>query len=209
METKNLTTENSLKIIAETMERSRMTIAKNTGKPLILWGCMVALTSVVVYFLWSKTGSPVWNLLWFAMTAISVVCNIVMDRNKEKAPSTEISRIIGKTWMWFGIFTTGLYLMIWIAYFILRAFNPEASIHVDLTLVISLMMGLCGVISGVVMKMKSVVACLVIATALSVVVALVVNGPAQILVFAILGVIGLVIPGLILQNKAKISQISA
>ena len=206
---KNLTTENSLKIIAETMERSRMTIAKNTGKPLILWGCMVALTSVVVYFLWSKTGSPVWNLLWFAMTAISVVCNIVMDRNKEKAPSTEISRIIGKTWMWFGIFTTGLYLMIWIAYFILRAFNPEASIHVDLTLVISLMMGLCGVISGVVMKMKSVVACLVIATALSVIVALVVNGPAQILVFAILGVIGLVIPGFILQNKAKNSQISA
>ncbi|MBR5399047.1 MAG: hypothetical protein IK103_04555 [Bacteroidales bacterium] len=209
METKNLTTENSLKIIAETMERSRMTIAKNTGKPLILWGCMVALTSVVVYFLWSKTGSPVWNLLWFAMTAISVVCNIIMDRNKEKAPSTEISRIIGKTWMWFGIFTTGLYLMIWVAYFILRAFNPEASIHVDLTLVISLMMGLCGVISGVVMKMKSVVACLVIATALSVVVALVVNGPAQILVFAILGVIGLVIPGFILQNKAKNSQISA
>ena len=209
METKNLTTENSLKIIAETMERSRMTIAKNTGKPLILWGCMVALTSVVVYFLWSKTGSPVWNLLWFAMTAISVVCNIVMDRNKEKAPSTEISRIIGKTWMWFGIFTTGLYLMIWVAYFILRAFNPEASIHVDLTLVISLMMGLCGVISGVVMKMKSVVACLVIATALSVIVALVVNGPAQILVFAILGVIGLVIPGFILQNKAKNSQISA
>ncbi|MBR6464876.1 MAG: hypothetical protein IKS82_00405 [Bacteroidales bacterium] len=206
---KNLTTENSLKIIAETMERSRMTIAKNTGKPLILWGCMVALTSVVVYFLWSKTGSPVWNLLWFAMTAISVVCNIVMDRNKEKTPSTEISRIIGKTWMWFGIFTTGLYLMIWIAYFILRAFNPEASIHVDLTLVISLMMGLCGVISGVVMKMKSVVACLVIATALSVIVALVVNGPAQILVFAILGVIGLVIPGFILQNKAKNSQISA
>ena len=133
METKNLTTENSLKIIAETMERNRMTIAKNTGKPLILWGCMVALTSVVVYFLWSKTGSPVWNLLWFAMTAISVVCNIVMDRNKEKAPSTEISRIIGKTWMWFGIFTTGLYLMIWVAYFILRAFNPQSPIINEIT----------------------------------------------------------------------------
>ena len=85
----------------------------------------------------------------------------------------------------------------------MRACNPEASIHVDLTLVISLMMGLCGVISGVVMKMKSVVACLVVATAISVVVALVVNGPAQILVFAILGVLGLVIPGLILQNKVK------
>ena len=203
METKNLTTESSLKIIAETMERSRMTIAKNSGRPLILWGCLVAVTSVIIYFLWSKTGSPVWNLLWFAMSIIGFICTIFMSKNSEKAPKNEVSRILGKTWMWFGIFTTGLYLMIWVAYFIMRACNPEASIHVDLTLVISLMMGLCGVISGVVMKMKSVVACLVVATAISVVVALVVNGPAQILVFAILGVLGLVVPGLILQNKVK------
>lgn len=203
METKNLTTESSLKIIAETMERNRMTIARNSGRPLILWGCLVAVTSVIIYFLWSKTGSPVWNLLWFAMSIIGFICTIFMSKNSEKAPKNEVSRILGKTWMWFGFFTTGLYLMIWVAYFIMRACNPEASIHVDLTLVISLMMGLCGVISGVVMKMKSVVACLVVATAISVVVALVVNGPAQILVFAILGVLGLVIPGLILQNKVK------
>ena len=209
METKNLTTESSLKIIAETMERSRMTIAKNSGRPLILWGCLVAVTSVIIYFLWSKTGSPVWNLLWFAMSIIGFICTIFMSKNSEEAPKNEVSRILGKTWMWFGFFTTGFYLMIWVAYFIMRSCNPEASIHVDLTLVISLMMGLCGVISGVVMKMKSVVACLVVATAISVVVALVVNGPAQILVFAILGVLGLVIPGVILQNKAKNSQISA
>ena len=78
METKNLTTESSLKIIAETMERSRMTIAKNSGRPLILWGCLVAVTSVIIYFLWSKTGSPVWNLLWFAMSIIGFICTIFM-----------------------------------------------------------------------------------------------------------------------------------
>ena len=137
METKNLTTESSLKIIAETMERSRMTIAKNSGRPLILWGCLVAVTSVIIYFLWSKTGSPVWNLLWFAMSIIGFICTIFMSKNSEKAPKNEVSRILGKTWMWFGFFTTGLYLMIWVAYFIMRACNPEASIHVDLTLVIS------------------------------------------------------------------------
>ena len=209
METKNLTTESSLKIIAETMERSRKTIAKNLGKPLILWGCLVAVTALVIYFLWSKTGSPVWNLLWFAMSIIGFICTIFMSKNSEKAPKNEVSRILGKTWMWFGFFTTGFYLMIWVAYFIMRSCNPEASIHVDLTLVITLMMGLCGVISGVVMKMNSVVACLVIATAISVVIALVVNGPAQILVFAVLGVLGLVVPGLILQGKVRNNQVEA
>ena len=182
METKNLSTENSLKIIAETMERSRMTIAKNSGRPLILWGCLVAVTSVIIYFLWSKTGSPVWNLLWFAMSIIGFICTILMSKNSEKAP---------------------FYLMIWVAYFIMRTCNPDAAIRVDLTLIITLMMGLCGVISGVVMKMKSVVACLVFATAVSVLVALLVNGPAQILVFAVLGVLGLVVPGFILQGKVR------
>lgn len=209
METKNLTTENSLKIIAETMERSRMTIAKNLGKPLILWGCLVAVTAVVIYFLWSRTGNPGWNLLWFFMSIIGFICTILMGRNKEKAPDTEVSRIIGKTWMWFGIFITGFYALIWVAYFIMRSYNPDASISVDLTLVISMMMGLCGVITGVVMKMRSLVVCLVFATLVSVLVAMVVSGPEKILVFVLLGLFGLVVPGFILQNKTKNSQISA
>lgn len=209
METKNLTTENSLKIIAETMERSRMSIAKNSGKPLILWGCLVAVTSIVVYLLWSKTNSPVWNLLWFAMSIIGFICTIFISKNNEKTPKNEVSRILGKIWMWFGIFTTGFYLMIWVAYLIMRACNPEASIHVNLTLIIALMMGLCGVISGVVIKIKSVVASLVIATAISVFAALVVTGPAQILVFVVLGIVGLIIPGCILHGKAKENHLTA
>ena len=209
METKNLTTESSLKIIAETMERSRMTIAKNLGKPLILWGCLVAVTAVVIYFLWSRTGNPGWNLLWFFMSVIGFICTLLMDRNKEKAPETEVSRIIGKTWMWFGIFITAFYALIWVAYFIMRSYNPDASISVDLTLIISMMMGLCGVITGVVMKMKSVVVCLVFATLVSVLVAMVVSGPEKILVFVLLGLLGLVVPGFILQHKTKNSQKSA
>ncbi len=209
MESKNLTTESSLKIIAETMERSRMTIAKNMGKPLILWGSLVALTSVVVYFLWSKTGNPGWNLLWFFMSIIGFVCTMLMDRNKEKAPDTEVSRIIGKIWMWFGIFVAGFYALIWLAYLIIRYFDLGTSVSADLTLIIALAMGLCGVITGAVMRMKSVIVSLIVATAVSVVVALVVAGPTKILVFAVLGVLGLVVPGLILQGKARNSQLAA
>ena len=92
----NFSAENSLRLISETIERSRRTIAKNAGKPLILWGTLVTVTSLVIWLLWSKTGSPAWNFLWFAMSAIGVICGRVMDRGKEKAAVTEVTHTLGK-----------------------------------------------------------------------------------------------------------------
>ena len=201
----NFSAENSLRLITETIERSRRTMAKNSGKPMILWGVLVAVTSVVIYFLWSKTGNPIWNLLWFAMSAIGGFGTYSIGRKREKTPATEISRILGKIWMWFGFFTTGFYLLLWVVALIRYSAHMEGIVSVDLTLLITMMMGLCGAISGAVMNCKPVTACSALATALSVVfVLLVPNGaPVQILTFLILGVFALIIPGVILQNKAK------
>ena len=201
----NFSAENSLRLITETIERSRRTMAKNSGKPMILWGVLVAVTSVIIYFLWSKTGNPIWNLLWFAMSAVGGVGTYIIGRNREKTPATEISRILGKIWMWFGFFTTGFYVLLWVVALIRYSAHMEGIVSVDLTLLITMMMGLCGAISGAVMNCKPVTVCSALATALSVVfVLLVPNGaPVQILTFLILGVFALIIPGVILQNKAK------
>ena len=201
----NFSAENSLRLITETIERSRRTMAKNSGKPMILWGILVAVTSVVIYFLWSKTGNPIWNLLWFAMSAIGGFGTYSIGRKREKTPATEISRILGKIWMWFGFFTTGFYLLLWVVALIRYSAHMEGIVSVDLTLLITMMMGLCGAISGAVMNCKPVTVCSALATALSVVfVLLVPNGaPVQILTFLILGVFALIIPGVIIQNKAK------
>lgn len=199
----NLSAENSLRLIAETIERSRNAIAKNTGKPLILWGALVTITSIIIWALWTKTGSPMWNLLWFAMTAIGGICTYFMTRNQDKAPESETKRILGKIWQWFGFFSTGLYALLWIAALILYAKGEPVVKSIDLSLIISLMMGLCGAISGSVMKMKSVSAAATVATALSVLLILLVpdGSPVQILSFAILGIIALIIPGVIFQKK--------
>ena len=201
----NFSAENSRRLITETIERSRRTMAKNSGKPMILWGVLVAVTSVVIYFLWSKTGNPIWNLLWFAMSAIGGLGTYSIGRKREKTPATEISRILGKIWMWFGFFTTGFYVLLWVVALIRYSAHMEGIVSVDLTLLITMMMGLCGAISGAVMNCKPVTVCSALATALSVVfVLLVPNGaPVQILTFLILGVFALIIPGVILQNKAK------
>ena len=199
----NLSAENSLRLIAETIERSRNAIAKNSGKPLILWGALVTVTSVIIWALWSNTGTPMWNLLWFAMTAIGAVGTWLIVRKQEKVPENEIKRILGKIWQWFGIFTTGFYALLWVVALILHAKGTQTVMVINMSLIITLMMGLCGAISGAVMKMKSVTAAATLGTIFSVLLILLIpdGSPVQILSFAILGVLVLIIPGIIFQKK--------
>ena len=201
----NLTAENSLRLIAETIDRSRRTIARNSGRPLILWGALVAVTATVIWALWSKTGSAAWNYLWFAMTAIGAVCMRLVMRSSEKVPETEISRMLGKIWMWFGIFSTGFFALVWAAWGIRCAMGIEGPLNVDLTLIIVLLMGLCGTLSGAVLKFRPMTVSSVVATTLSALFLMVMSSgsPLRILAFVILGIFALVVPGVILQNQTK------
>lgn len=201
----NLSAENSLRIIAETIERSRRTITKNSGKPLILWGVLVALFSLIIWGLWTKTGSPVWNFLWFAMSAIGFVCMKTLFRNREKVPETEVSRMLGKIWMWFGIFATGFFALVWVAWGIRSLTGVEGTFSVDLTLIILLMMGLGGTLSGAVLANKVVTASALIATTFAALFLMVMptGSPLRILSFAILGVFALIVPGIILQKQGR------
>ena len=201
----NLSAENSLRIIAETIERSRRTITKNSGKPLILWGVLVALFSLIIWGLWTKTGSPAWNFLWFAMSAIGFVCMKILFRNREKVPETEVSRMLGKIWMWFGIFATGFFALVWVAWGIRSLTGVEGTLRVDLTLIILLMMGLGGTLSGAVLESKVVTASALIATTFAALFLMVMptGSPLRILSFAILGVFALIVPGIILQKQGR------
>ena len=201
----NLSAENSLRIIAETIERSRRTITKNSGKPLILWGVLVALFSLIIWGLWTKTGSPIWNFLWFAMSAIGFVCMKTLFRNREKVPETEVSRMLGKSWMWFGIVATGFFALVWVAWGIRSLTGVEGTLRVDLTLIILLMMGLGGTLSGAVLGNKVVTASSLIATTFAALFLMVMptGSPLRILSFAILGVFALIVPGIILQKQGR------
>ena len=54
METNNnLSAEQSLKIISETMARNCRAIEKNQGTYYILWGVILAVVSALIYLLWN------------------------------------------------------------------------------------------------------------------------------------------------------------
>ena len=81
METNNnLSAEQSLKIISETMTRNCRAIEKNQGTYYILWGVILAVVSALIYLLWNGTGNPVWNYLWFLIPVIGVPAAIFISK---------------------------------------------------------------------------------------------------------------------------------
>ena len=65
---KEMTAQESLKLITETMNNNRMEIVRNGGKYYILWGSLLTFFSLLVYILWKTTGNPAWNDLYSQCT---------------------------------------------------------------------------------------------------------------------------------------------
>lgn len=99
-----MSAEQSLKLINETLRDSRLVITKRSGSHFILWGAILTLIALAVYLLWRSSGNPAWNLLWFAMPAIGYPLAVVLDKDAECVPSNLISNLLGWTWGAFGAF---------------------------------------------------------------------------------------------------------
>ena len=100
---KNLTAERSLEIIRESIERSQRAIAKNSALPLMWWGSLIVVFAMVIAYLWSNHGGPVWNALWFIMWIVGAIGNRFIDKKKETVPTTFVGKTIGQVWATFGI----------------------------------------------------------------------------------------------------------
>lgn len=101
---KEMTPQESLSLISETLNNNRKDIMRRSGRYYILWGCLLAVLSVVIYALWKGTEKEVWNMLWFAMPLIGYPAARWM-RKKEPSAETqnEITRITHGVWTAFGI----------------------------------------------------------------------------------------------------------
>ena len=196
----NLTTEQSLRIINEALDKNRRAIVRNSSKPLIMWGILLVIFSLLIWLLWSGTGNPAWNYLWFAMSVIGFFAQFTLLKDKERVPESEVSRTLGKIWMWYGIIGTAFYASIWLCVPIASHFGISG-ISVNLTLVVIILLGLAGAISGATLKLPSMEILAAVSAIICGMVAILVDGPAQILTIGVLGLCALLIPGIIIQTK--------
>ena len=150
---KEMTAQESLNLISETMNNSRKEIVRNSGKYFVLWGVLLTVFSLLVYFLWKTTGKVAWNNLWFALPIIGYPLSI-WAKNKEKDSRAEnfISRINGGIWGTFGVFacSVALFSVLYSQFFD----SPLTTIGLGVTLSpqIVLLFGMAETISGITLK---------------------------------------------------------
>ncbi len=187
---KEMTAQESLLLIAETFNKSRKGILRNSAKYFMLWGAMLTVISLVIYLLWHLTGKPDWNFLWFAMPVIGYPLAALMGKYDVAVPQNEVSKMLSGVWRVFGAFAVTLSA---VAIFL---------VPMNVSLIIVIILGLAECMSGVLLKNWPVIICGFLLGVCGAVFAMLVKSEAQLLVFTLGGVL-LLVTGLVmkLQNK--------
>ncbi len=204
---KNLTPEESLSIISRNIEQSRRAMVKNGGTPMLIWGCLTLVFSLAIYFLWVKTYNPAWNYLWFAMTAIGYMIMAFLPNKKGPRVESVISVVLGKVWIAFGIISLATPSVTLIIFRAIKDIIPSSMfsgvIFFPITLIITALLGLATAITGLILKNGWITAAGIICGIIGSAFAIALNGPEQTLLLTGVSVIGLIIPGIMLNIKAK------
>lgn len=134
------TPEQSLELIRDTLDNNRRDILRSSSSFLILWGSILFVISLLIYFLWSGTGRPDWNFLWFAIPVIGYPANLWMSRKHGKLPNNAITSALGQTWSVFGFFSIVISVL------------ALTCCPMNITLIIVVLFGFAECISGCLMK---------------------------------------------------------
>ena len=201
-----MTPQQSLRLITETMNNNRLDIIRRSGKHFLLWGALLTFFSLLVYALWKITDNAVWNNLWFAMPVIGfVLARLMESKEKEPRPENTISRIVGGIWGTFGIFACLISLFTVLYTLLDKSANPIGQIVVgaSLTAQIVLLFGMAEAASGIALKNWAIrIAGFV--TGIGGVILYYVTGVGkeQMFLFTLAGVV-LFVTGLIVKNQHK------
>ena len=199
-----MTAQQSLSLITETLNNSRKEITRGGGKYFILWGFLLTLFSLLVYCLWKTTDKAAWNNLWFAMPGIGFVLERII-RRKDAAGrvQNDVSRNLGGIWASFGIFAVAVSAFT----VIYTQINPNPlgtiAVVVGLTAEIVLLFGLAECISGVALKNWAIrIAGLVTGVGGLIIYYVANSDKEQLLIFTFAGIV-LAVTGLIMKNQKK------
>ena len=153
-QTKEMTAEESLSLITETLNSNRKEIIQRSSKYYILWGTLLTIFSIVIYLLWKLTDKEAWNNLWFAMPVIGfLLARLMSRRDADVNVQNDVSRITQGIWIAFGIFASvvAAFTVLYSKWGVPNIFRVFAVVN-GMTAEIILLFGLAECISGIALK---------------------------------------------------------
>ena len=160
-EKNNMTAERSLEIITKQIEQSRRVVSKTTGQSLYISGICIMCTAVLIAVINIVTMSQgmigIGHLLWFALPVVIWLLSRKYIKNREHTPVSLVSSMIAKTWITFGYFGIGFFViaLIW-SILAPRLLTPSEYVasQIRVAPVIVLMMGMAITITGHILKQR-------------------------------------------------------
>lgn len=147
---REMTAQESLSLITETLNNSRREITRRSSKYYILWGILLTLFSLIVYALWKLTDQEAWVCLWFAMPVVGFLLARMLGRkDADLHVQNDVSRITHGIWTSFGIFACAVaaFTLIFskLGTNIIRTLVSVAGLSAELVLIFGLAECACGV----------------------------------------------------------------
>lgn len=188
---KEMTAQESLKLITETMNNSRKDILRSSGKHLLFWGVLLTIFSLAIFLLWNASGKGAWNYLWFAMPVVGMPVTRLLNKGVAPVPESLISKMLGGVWSAYGIFA------------MCAAALALFLVPFNITVTIILLFGFAESVSGIILKNWTVIVSgFILAMGGMFIGVKYAAEPAQLLIFTLGGVV-LAVTGLVVKKQNK------
>lgn len=194
-----MTAERSLEIIRESIERSRRETTRNAGKPLLMWGALVMITSLTIGHLLKQTGNSEWQYLWLVLGILGGAGQYLLCRNEKAHAKNFTGEIVGNIWIAFAVFCFCTFIIGTLALRIRFEMQLDSeSFILPITAMIIIMEALCAAIMGLVLRNVWITVCAVVSGVICTAVAVALPDVRSMLALALAAVLNLIVPGLII-----------
>lgn len=190
MEDRALNEKESLALISQMIQNTKKNVKQNAGAPALLWGYVTILTSLLVYLGWIFINQQWVMYGWYLIPVLGIIGSLLLSRREKPVlTKTFLDRVVKYIWMVLGMVCWGVSVAAFIFNFPILFF-------------VSILMSAAITLTGCVTDYKVYIYSGIAGILLSFL-CLVVRGPEQILVFAGIFVVMMIIPSHLLNAELK------
>lgn len=209
MEEKKLDAQESIELITRMIRNTRQRLERHSGRPFLIWGYTTVAVSLLNYSLNIAGADPAWSLSWFLIPVLGILLMRLFPEKKSSEPRTEIDRIVNALWIVCSLALVPIFLF---------SFLHGLSYRPSLFALITLVMAIGTAATGLIVRSKVYTVAGFLAMAGSVLFALhdfrlgrlaqtvgidAVRLNNEILIFAAIFVVMMVIPGHIINRRSR------
>lgn len=186
-----LNEEESMALIAEMIRNTQRKMERGAGTPMLVWGYATVLATLAVWAGVTFTDDYRAQFLWFLIPVIGLTW-MLLQRRQPPEVRTYVDKVVSYIWIVMG----------WSG-FIVSCLSFMGVIRTTILFIITLMMGQGSVLTGLVTRFRPLIIGGIVALLLSVALLYLHTLGPHLLIFALAFVAMGIIPGHILNRRAK------